>query len=153
MHKKTARLLPSNEIDGVMVNRNMEHPTVVAITRDIERKNKAKTELIEIPATVHTTPYLNADSSTTTEQAPQANTAYFKTFSWGWPSQYCSGSGSSSCDELNGKEPKSPAAAAGYSNAAVGVSELSAFIHLSMSGGALGDFVKYFSQSGPSSKF
>jgi len=147
MHTKTARTLPSSSIDKVMANRNMDHSTVVAISRDIGRKNKAKTALIEIPATVRIPPYLNADSSKTTEQAPQANTAYFKTFSRGWPSQYCSGSGSGSCDELVGREHQPPP------NTTVFVPGLSAFIHLSMSGGALGDFVKYFSQSGPSSKF
>jgi hypothetical protein len=78
---KTTRILPSCAIAEVMANRNVELATMVAnITSDIGRKNKAKTELIKIPATVHSTLYLNADSSKTTEQAPEANTAYIKAF-------------------------------------------------------------------------
>jgi hypothetical protein len=78
---KTTQILPSSAIDEVKANRNVELATVVAnITGDIGRKNKGKTELIKIPATVHATLYLNADSSKTMEQAPQAITEYFKTF-------------------------------------------------------------------------
>jgi inner membrane protein involved in colicin E2 resistance len=81
VHTKTARILPSNAIDEVMANRNMKLATVTAsVARDIGSKNKVKTGLIKIPVTVHTGSYLNADSSKTTGQAPQAKNAYLKTF-------------------------------------------------------------------------
>ena len=125
-----------------MANKNMDHPTVIADTRDIERKNKAKTELIKIPATLHTTPYLNADSSKRTEQAPEENTAHIKAVHGAGRCNIAEAAVTSWLVENTIPRLVNP------------TPEISAFvIHLSMSGGALGDFVKYFSQSGPNSRF